>query len=124
MSIRNKALHWYEAKYGRLDRPIYTSKFYNKDESWPNRAVWWPQIPVKEIDTNKSQYIHILCQVAPNKNDFHHFKVPTKFLYDNLKKFHTLKGKIISLYLSTDPMRLFIEERGEGALNFGIFIVK
>ncbi|MBL0200343.1 MAG: hypothetical protein IPP81_09235 [Chitinophagaceae bacterium] len=39
MSIRNKALQWYEAKYVRVDKPYYTSKYYQMDES-----------PVQEAD--------------------------------------------------------------------------
>jgi len=122
MSIRNKALQWYESKYGRRDTPIYTSKYYQPEESWPKKNVWWPQIPVKAIKNKDTHYIHLLCQVAPNKNNFHHLKVPTKFLIEHLKKFHTL-GEQISLYLSADPETLFLEERGEGTLNFSVFLV-
>lgn len=118
MSIRNEALQWYKTKYGRIDIPIYTSKYYQAQESWPKRKVWWPQIPLKAISDNAG-YVHILCQVAPGKSDFHHLKVPTKFLKEHLKQFHSLKEKI-SLYLSADPQKLFIEERGEGSLNFKI----
>ena len=113
----------YEAKYGRLDKPTYTSKYYQPEESWPKENVWWPQIPIKAIDSKKTGYINILCQVAPNKNDFHHLKVPTKFFNEHLKKFHRLNDKIVDLYLSADPTRLFIEERGDGSLNFRIFLV-
>lgn len=121
MSLRSKALQWYKSKYGSDDIPIYTSKFYQPYESWPKTNVWWPQIPIKAIDLNQSGYINILCQVKPNKYEFHFLKVPTKFLIDHLNEFHTLNGKI-SLYLSADPKRLFIEERGKGNLNFGNFL--
>jgi len=122
MSIRNKALQWYLTKYGKVDSPIYTSKYYEPEESWPKKAVWWLVIPIKAIDTKKSQNVNIICQAVPNKNDFHHLKVPTKWLNENLNKFHTLNGQI-SLYLSANPKRLFIEERGEGNLDFRVFLV-
>ena len=122
MSIRSKALQWYEAKYGGLELPIYTSKFYRPEESWPKKAVWWPMIPIETIGSKKHSYVNILCQVAPGKNDFHYLKVPATFLNENLKKFHILQGKI-ALYLSADPGRLFVEERGEGKLDFNIFLV-
>lgn len=120
MSIRNKALQWYEKKYGRIDIPIYTSKFYQPEESWPKTSVWWPQIPINVI--NKNSFINILCEVAPNSNQFYHLKVPTKFFREHLNKFHSIKGKI-DLYLSTDPKRLFVEERGKGNLDFKSFLV-
>ena len=122
MSIRNKALKWYKAKYGHLDAPIYTSKYYQPEESWPKKNVWWPKIPIKVIENSDLQYLNILCQIALNINDFHHLRVPTKFLIEHLKGFHTI-GEQISLYLSADPETLFKEERGEAGLNFSIFIV-
>ena len=122
MTIRNKALKWYNAKYGRTDPSIYTSKFYQPDESWPKKSVWWPQIPMNAINDSSTHVIHILCQIESNRDEFHHLKVPTKFLREHIEKFHTIKGQI-SLYLSTEPERLFIEERGEGNLNFQNFLV-
>ncbi|MDZ4809818.1 MAG: hypothetical protein SGI96_16375 [Bacteroidota bacterium] len=122
MSIRNKALKWFAAKHGKVDSPIYTSKFFLPDESWPKKSVWFPQIPVKVINSNLSGYINIFCEVAPDKNDFHYLRVPAKFLHSHLEKFGKLNGKI-ALYLSTDTKWLFIEERGEGNLNFKNFLV-
>jgi hypothetical protein len=82
--------------------------------------VWWLQVPLDVIDLY--EYVHILCQVAPNDYDFHYLKVPTKFLKNHLEKFHTLQGKL-SLYFSTDPENLFVETRGLGRLNFRDFLV-
>lgn len=120
MSIRSEAFKWYEKNYGKIEAPTYTSKFYQPEESWPKKSVWWPQIPTSAIDG--FGYINILCQRAPNKYDFHYLKVPRSFLHENLDKFHTI-GNIISLYLSTDPKTLFIEERGKGNLDFRKFLV-
>ena len=120
MSIRNKALAWYNKNHGKIDHPIYTSKYYQTNESWPQKSVWWPQIPIKAINENK--VIHILCEARPGSSEFYHLKIPSRFLKENLKKFHSLKGKIVDFYFSTDPDRLFIEERGEGKLDFKIFL--
>jgi hypothetical protein len=120
MSVRNDASNWYEAKYGKIEKPIYTSKFYKPEESWPKKSVWWPQFPISTIA--KFSYTNLICQVAPAKNDFYHLKVPTKFLKEHLKKFHTIK-ELISLYLSTNPKELFIEIRGAGNLDFSKFLV-
>jgi hypothetical protein len=122
MSIRNQALQWYNKKFGKIVGPTYTSKFYQPEESWPKKSVWWPQIPIRVINENLSGYINILCQVAPNENDFYYLKIPAKFLYEHLEKFHIVND-IISLYFSTDPKELFIELRGEGSLDFSKFLV-
>ena len=123
MSIRDKELQWYKKKYRKLDKPIYCSKFYQPNESWPKTSVWWPQIPINAIQGNLNSDIHLLCQVSPNSDDFFHLKVPAKFLKEHLEKFHNLKNHI-TLYLSTDPKKLFIEERGSGSLNFKMFLVE
>jgi hypothetical protein len=46
----------------------------------------------------------MLCQVMPNENDFYYLKVPARFLYEHLDKFHFVGDKI-SLYFSTHPKR-------------------
>jgi hypothetical protein len=121
MSIRSKALKWYKAKYGKLNTPIFSSKFYQPDESWPKKSVWWPQIPIWVI--KEYAFINILCEVAPGKNEFYHLKVPTQFIRENLVAFHVIKEKIVDFYLSTDPKKIFVEERGRGNLNFKAFLV-
>ena len=60
--------------------------------------------------------------MAPNDNDFHYLKVPSKFLHEHLEKFHFV-GYKVSLYLSTDPENLFIELRGKGNLDFSKFLI-
>lgn len=122
MSIRSDALRWFFTTFGDTKNKIYTSKYYTPEESWPKTQVWWLQISFNSIDRSLFDYVNIVCQVAPNKNNFHYLKVPTKFLQEHLGKFHRLEGKI-SLYLSADPKRLFIEERGKGSLDFSIFLV-
>jgi hypothetical protein len=122
MSIRTLARLWYETKYGKAIDSTYSSKYYLPEESWPKKSVWWFQIPINVTEKNQSDHINLLCQVSPNENNFHYLKVPTKFFRENLAKFHFVDDKI-SIYLSTDTKRLFVEERGEGNLDFQIFLV-
>ena len=62
MTIRSKALQWYEGKYQRVDKPIYASKLYQPNESWTSSTVWWIEIPITTIENNPESSIHILCQ--------------------------------------------------------------
>lgn len=122
MSIRSEALRWFSLKHGNTKNKIYVSKYYLPAQSWPKKDVWWPQIPLKAIDKSKYDHVIILCQVASNKKKFHYLEVPTVFLHEHLDKFHRL-GEKLSLYLSAEPDRLFVEERGNGKLNFAKFLV-
>jgi hypothetical protein len=122
MSIRQQAIQWCERKYGKIKGPIYTSKFYLPEESWPKVSVWWPQVPISIVEENLAGHINILCEAEPNEIRFYYLKVPSKFLIEQLDKFHLI-GDIISLYLSTDPQRMFIELRGKGNLDFSEFLI-
>jgi hypothetical protein len=63
------------------------------------------------IDASKDNYVNSVCQVAPNKNDFHYVKVPVKYVNGHLDKFHRIDQRI-DLNLSANPNTLFIEENG------------
>ena len=123
MSIRKKANEWFRKKYGLGKEPIYSSKFYQPEESWPKKSVWWPKIPLNEIQEIRHSHINLLCEVSPNSDDFHYLKVPTKYLNENLENFHTI-GNLIDLYLSTEPKTFLIEIRGKGNLDFSQFLIK
>jgi hypothetical protein len=123
MSIRSDALTWLSSNFGKVEGQIYTSKYYTPEESWPKTHVWWLKVPINVIETNQRDFINLICQVAPNKNDFHYLKVPVKFLREHLGKFDIVQNKMIHLYLSADPTKLFMEERGSGSLNFSVFLV-
>lgn len=123
MSVRKEALSWFQRNHGRIDGPTFASKFYQAFESWPKKSVWWIQISRTVVEENLSRSINMLCQTMPNENDFYFLKVPARFLHENLDKFHFVGDKI-SLYLSTHPQTLFVEERGKGNLDFQQFWVK
>ena len=123
MSIRRDAILWLERNFGKPNGPVVTSKYYKPEESWPKKSVWWFQIPIRTIEENTLGYINLVCQAVPDKNEFYYLKVPVQFLIDNLDQFHVVKDNI-SMYLSTDEKRLFIEERGTGNLDFSVFFIR
>ena len=102
-------------------KKVYTSKYYKPEESWQKAEVWWLHFPLSAIDIKKYGFVNFICQVAPEKNDFHYLKVPTEFLQDHLDKFHRI-GENVDIYLSARPETLFIEIRGIGRLNFSNFV--
>jgi hypothetical protein len=123
MSIGPDARSWFLSKYGKTNNKTYTSKYYLPEESWPKKHVWWPQIPISVIDTNRFTHVNILCQVAPGANDFHYFNVPVTFLNEHLVKLDRVND-IIHLYISAEPDTLFTEIRGTGKLDFSQFLIK
>ena len=119
----SEARKWFKEKFTNDQNKVYTSKYYTPVESWPKTHLWWLQIPLYAIEIIQYDHVNLICQVAPGRNDFHYLKVPTKFINEHLENFHRI-GEIISLYLSANPDTLFVEERGEGKLDFSEFVVK
>lgn len=115
--------NWFKENFKDDNNKVYTSKYYKADESWPKTEVWWLKFPLTAIDTFKYKYVNFVCQKEPNKNDFYYLKVPVKYLHDHLHKFHRI-GENIDIYLSANPKTMFVEERGEGRLNFSEFLIK
>lgn len=116
------ARQWFKSKYPNDKNKFYTSRFYSPDNSWPKTNVWWLQIPLSAIDTDKFNYVNLICQAAIDTDSYHYLKVPSNFLNNHLEKFHRI-GQIISIYLSAEEEKLFIEERGIGSLSFSDFLV-
>lgn len=50
MSCRSEALQSLKSHYGRLAGPVYTSKFYEAQESWTKTHVWMLQVPARHIE--------------------------------------------------------------------------
>jgi hypothetical protein len=120
MSIRQSALPWLKSKNVSANEAIYTSKFYKPEESWPKKSVWWFVIPLKQ--TVNTKVIHLICQIAPDSNGFYYLRVPTTFFNDHLANFDKVHDSL-HIYLSTDPIELFVELRGKGRLKFGQFLI-
>lgn len=122
MSVRTDALIWLNTNF-KSDNKVYTSKYYSAEESWPKIPVWWFKIPQNAIDEKSYKFVNLICQVAPSVNKFYYLKVPVAFFKKHFEKFHQTNNQI-SIYLSAAPEDLFTERRGEGALDFSMFIVK
>jgi hypothetical protein len=122
MSIRSEASNWVSKNYEDSKGKLYTSKYYLPEESWSKQEVWWFEIPLKVIQAKDVHFVDLICQAAPGKNSFHYLKVPLKFFRDRLENFHT-NSKRISIYLSAQPKKLFVEERGNSNFNFINFLV-
>lgn len=121
MSIRNKAIQWYEAEYGKPTEPLYTSKLYQPHESWTNTTVWWVEIPINIIQDNTKNLIHLLCQKESGHADFYHLRIPSEFFLKNINSLEVNNGRF-SLFLSADLGSFFIEKRGPKNLDFSSFL--
>jgi hypothetical protein len=97
---------------------MYVSKFYVPKESWTHRSAWGFEIPQRMIETPKSAQIHLLCQIAPDTNDFYRLNVPVKFLETELPNLYVRKNGKVSLFLSAERHEMFIEQRGTGKVSF------
>ena len=98
MSIRIEARQWLFSNHKNVSGPIYTSKYYTPEQSWPKTRVWWFQIPLKLIDRDSKGFINLVCQVAPNENDFHYLKVPVKYFYENRQDFILSLKRSVCIY--------------------------
>ncbi|MGH3848554.1 MAG: hypothetical protein ACRDRT_02425, partial [Pseudonocardiaceae bacterium] len=65
----------------------------------------------------------LVCQKAPDVDDFYYLKVPAEFFRKKLPSLDVLdKGKV-SLFLSAEPDDLFVDRRGRGRVSFEDFLV-
>jgi hypothetical protein len=117
-TIKAAAVRWFVSKFGKKN-PMYASKFYIPEKSWTRQSAWWFEIPQRTIEAPKSAEIHLLCQVAPDANDFHYLKVPVEFLKKEKPNLCIRKNCKLSLFLSAEQNEMFVEKRGSGKVGFG-----
>ena len=122
MPIRSEAVQWLMSHYGVKGKGIYASKFFEPNESWNKKRVWWFEIPLTAIESNDITELHLLCQVESNKRDFHYLKVPIKYFREQLKKFDVRNDGRVSIYLSAEPHHMFVEERAKSNVSFSRFL--
>jgi len=61
--------------------------------------------------------------VAPEEPRFYYLRVPAAYLRERLDALDAPgDGRMVSLFLSADPGRLFRDERGAGQLEFRQFL--
>ena len=105
------------------DGPVHVSKFFRPDESWTGTAVWWFEFSESEAVETAEGDIDLLCEVAPDTDDFHHLRVPARLFLDRKEDFHVRSEKdAFSLYLSAEADRAFRELRGTGGVEFAQFV--
>ncbi len=114
MPTRADALRWLASHYGLDSGAIYTSKYYPPEESMTREVAWWIEIPIDRITSDETSHIHLLCQVAPHVTKFHYLKVPSQYFRENRHRLSIRDNKKISLIISAEPRRIFIDQRGSG----------
>jgi len=117
-NIRRRGLAYlniYISEYKSSD-PAAVSKLH-KDKKPP---CWWFDLPIRRVKQNR-QGVYYLAGEA-KKSEFVVFKVPNKFLISNLSKFDTKsKENRIWLQITAEGEDPFIDERGNGRVDFGPF---
>lgn len=121
-NIRNSALNWFNTKYPSIVDAIFTSKFYTPEESWSKSRVWFFQIPLEAINTNKHKYINLVCENHLQGEKFLYLKVPTLFLLENEDLFDIDPEKNkMRIYLSAEGEDMYKEVR-KSKLDFSEFL--
>ena len=122
-TIKTKAVDWLASKHSVRSKSVYASKFYVPERSWTGQSAWWLEIPQTAIEMPKSDEIHLVCEVAPDVDDFHYLKVPVEFFRKKLSNFDIRNNGKISLFLSAEPSDIFVDRRGRGKISFSDFLV-
>ena len=88
--VTERALKWFESKYGKTAEPIHCSRYYTVKESWTFTPSWIIYLPTDELperfmseNNDKFEYIHLLCQKAQGSDDYHYLRVPAAFFTEN-----------------------------------------
>jgi hypothetical protein len=122
-TIKTKAVTWLESNFGVRSKSVYASKFYAPEHSRTKQAAWWLEIPQSAIETPKSAEIHLVCEKAPDVDDFYYLKVPVEFLRRKLSSLDVRENGKVSLFLSAEPDDMFVDRRGRGQVSFDSFLV-
>ncbi len=126
MSIRNKAMLWFSKIFPDIDEPVKTSKCYIATESWTKSTVWWFEFSEEVLLSNVNGFTNLLCEISSDKTDFYFLRIPNKFLNENKTGLYTRNKKdklVYSIYLSALPSDIFIEQRGDGKIDFSSFLI-
>jgi len=123
MRIRPFAVAWLEKTFNIQSRATYTSKYYVPEHSWTGRDAWWVEIPEAILEIPSSPNVHLVLQAAPDAEQFHYLQVPASFLQRHLPKLTLRNGKV-SLFLSAEPSKRFVDQRGTGKVSFRTFLQK
>ena len=119
-NIRKKGITYLHKVLGcNLPDLIAVSKYFSAEESWTKKPTWWFDLPIDRVKNNNRSDYYL---VGKSRNSgFVVLKVPNKFLVDNLKKFETKYQNRIRLHITTEGPNRFVDERGEGRVDFSSF---
>jgi hypothetical protein len=124
MSIRPMAVQWLKKAHGVTDGIVCASKFYVPDESRTKKSAWWIEVDRSKIFMSPSQIIHFVCEKGPGSSDFHYLRLPGSYLIENQSKLDVRHdNNRFSIFLSAEQENLFQDERGDGKVTFGQFLV-
>ena len=98
---------------------VAVSKFFKAKESWTKKPAWWFDLPIRKVKNNKQGAYYLVGKAR--KSGFVVFKVPNKFFISNLRKFETRYRNRIRLHITAEGEEQFIDERGNGRVDFGPF---
>lgn len=119
-NTRKKGIAYLQKVLGRSPSGLISvSKFYKEEESWTRKPAWWFDLSINKIRKNRNTAYYLLGKAQ--KSGFVVFKVPNKFLISNLRKFETRYRNRIRLHITAEGKNQFIDERGNGRVDFARF---
>lgn len=121
MPIRQDARNWLVQHNVPGHIVFFASKLYEPPESWTGRHAWWFQVPVNRIEAVDAADIHLMCRTAQPGHEFHHLIVPAQHFRDHMQGLAVLENDKVNLFLSAEDENRFVDERGKGAVQFGMY---
>jgi len=119
-NIRKRGLAYLKKVLGHMPSdPVAVSKFFKAKESWTKKPTWWFDLPIKKVNSNRLGVYYLLGKAR--KSGFVVFRVPNKFFIRKLRKFETQYRNVIRLHITAEGENRFIDERGNGRVDFGPF---
>lgn len=115
-TVKPAAVRWLASKFGDTGNTVKASKLHVA------QALWWIDIPKKDIEKQKPAAIDLLCEVATGAKKFYYLRVPVEFLKKEELKLDVNKSGILRLHLSAEPDKMFADQRGSGKIGFGGFL--
>ena len=122
MALRQEGIEWLHKHYGSPVGPVHVSKYYDGDESWNKKPVWWFEFPESALDDTTFTRVHLVCQLIGEAEPFAHLCVPTDWLRERKQELHIRPGKGVSIYVSAEDDSLYREMRGTGQIEFSEFL--
>jgi hypothetical protein len=100
------------------------SKYYISSESWTKAPAWAFEIPLTAIQGSEPQTIRLRYETGARTRKYRELRVPSAYLQANLSRLFVREDHgTVSLFLSAEPNRLFVEQRGKHGVQFAQFAV-